>query len=152
MATPQIHTFYHIWFKWLDPLVLAATVYAMILNPQIMLDAWAPPPLSAYNPDHGFLLHQLAALFVFVGLILGGVLRISNDIKVWRFIIASVLLVDIAMLASAYATLKQQDRLSFEAMRSEDWSNVLFTGLVTVIRILFLAGVGVEHKERSKNA
>lgn len=115
-----------------------------------MLDALIPPPLSAYNPDQGFLLHQLAALFTFVGIVLGGVLRVSNQIQVWRVVILAVLVVDIAMLASIYASLQQQDRLSLEAMRSEDWSSIIFTGFVTMIRILFLAGVGVQDVKSKK--
>lgn len=150
MAPPKIHVFYRFWFLWLDPAILAATVYALVFTPQVMLDAFAPPPLSAYNPDQGFLIHQLAALYAFVAIILGGALRISKDIQVWRVIIMAVLVVDIAMLASNYATLKQQDRLSLGAMRSADWSNILFTGLVTAIRILFLAGVGVQNAKSKK--
>lgn len=143
MAPPKIHKFYRFWFLWLDPIILVATVYALVFTSQVMLDALAPPSLSAYNPDQGFLLHQLAALYAFVAIILGGVLRISKDIQVWRIIILAVLVVDVAMLASNYASLKQQDRLSLGGMRLADWSNIVFTGLVTAIRIFFLAGVGV---------
>lgn len=150
MALPQIHVFYRLWFLWLDPLVLGVSVYALLFTPQVMLDALIPPPLSAYNPDQGFLLHQLAALFTFVGIILGGVLRVSNQIQVWRVVILAVLVVDIAMLASIYASLQQQDRLSLEAMRSEDWSSIIFTGFVTMIRIFFLAGVGVQDTKSKK--
>lgn len=45
------------WFKWLDPCVLLATVVGLILQPQLTLDAFIPPPLSAYDPDQGFLIH-----------------------------------------------------------------------------------------------
>lgn len=146
MAPPKIHKFYRFWFLWLDPIILVATVYALVFTPQVMLDALAPPPLSAYNPDQGFLLHQLAALYAFVAIILGGVLRISKDIQVWRVVILAVLVVDVAMLASNHASLKQQDRLSLGGgMRLADWSNIVFTGLVTAIRIFFLAGVGVRN-------
>lgn len=150
MAPPKRHTFYRFWFLWLDPIILVATVYALVFTPQVMLDALAPPPLSAYNPDQGFLLHQLAALYAFVAIILGEVLRISKDIQVWRVVVLAVLVVDVAMLASNYASLKQQDRLGLWAMRSADWSNILFTGLVTAIRIFFLAGVGVRNVKSKK--
>lgn len=115
-----------------------------------MLDALVPPPLSTYNPSQAFLLHHLAALYAFVAIILGGLLRTSKDIQVWRVVITAVLVVDIAMLASDYSSLKQQDRLSLGAMRSADWSNILFTGLVTAIRIFFLAGVGVQNVKSKK--
>jgi hypothetical protein len=151
MARSKVHVFYHFWFKWMDTIVLVPTIYALIFTPQVMLDALAPAPLSAYNPDQGFLLHQLAAMYTFVAIMLGGVLRVSDDIKVWRVITAGVLLIDIAMLGSTYVTLEQQGRLSVETLRSVDWGNILFTGLVAVIRIFFLVGVGVQKDIKSKN-
>ncbi|KAI9899650.1 hypothetical protein N3K66_006111 [Trichothecium roseum] len=97
-------------FKYMDPLVLALTVYAAIFDSKLMLHSFIPASLSTYNPDHGFLFHQLGALFGFVGLVQGGVLRVSNDTKVWKAIDAAVLVVDFAMLASLYVSLKQQNR------------------------------------------
>lgn len=95
-------------------------MYTLVLTPQVMLNAFVPLPRSAYNPSQGFLLHKLAALFAFVGMILGGVLRVSKDIRDWRVVILPVLIVDVAMLASNYASLRQQGRLSLGAMRSAD--------------------------------
>lgn len=144
MALPNIHFFYRFWFLWLDPVILGVTVYALVSTPQVVLDAFIPPPPSAYDPNQGFLHHQLAALFTFVAIILGGVLRISKEIRVWRVVIMAVLVVDIAMLANNYASLKQQDRLNLGAMRLADCSNIIFTGFVTIIRVFFLAGIVVQ--------
>lgn len=145
----SVHRFYKIWFKWLDPLVLAPTVYTTIFKPEVMLDSFIPARLSSYNPDQGFLLHQIAALFSFVAIVEGGVLRATNDLKVWRVVNAGVLVVDLAMLASLYVSLKQQDRLSFEHMRGADWGNFAFTSLVTCIRLSFLSGLGVSDEEKT---
>lgn len=146
MALPDINIFYHVWFKWVDPLVLVCSVYTLVFTPQIMIDAFISPSVSVYNPDQEFLVHQLAAMFAFMAITLGGILHVSQDIKVWRVIIAAVLLADIAMLAGVYASLKQQDRLRLDAMRSADWGNILFTELVTAIRIFFLLGIGVQDE------
>lgn len=146
MATRGIHPFYHAWFKYMDPLVLAPTVYAAIFDPELILHSFVPASLSAYNPDQGFLFHQLSALFGFVGLIQGGVLRVSDDIKVWRAINAAVLVVDVAMLASLYVSLEQQDRLHLGSLRAGDLGNFFFTAWVTLIRISFLAGVGGSYE------
>lgn len=149
MALPHIHIFYRVWFQWVDPLVLIPTIYALLFTPQVMLDAFIPPPLSAYNPDQGFLLHQLAAMYAFVAIVLGVGLRATNEIKIWKVIIGGILAVDIAILASVCVSLEQQGRLG--DLRSADWGNIVFTGLVSVIRALFLAGVGVgKENVRSK--
>lgn len=151
MAPPVIHVFYRFWFTWLDPLTLVPTVYALIFAPQNVLDAFVPAPLSAPNPDQGFLLHQLAAMFAFVAIMLGVALRVSHDIKVWRVIIGGILLVDIAILASIYVSLEQQGRLRLGALRSTDWGNILFTALCAVVRVFFLAGIGVQDDTKLKN-
>lgn len=149
MALPHIHILYRVWFQWVDPVVLIPTIYALLFTPQVMLDAFIPPPLSAYNPNQGFLLHQLAAMYAFVAIVLGVGLRVTNEIKVWRVIIAGILVIDVAILASVYVSLEQQSRLG--ALRSTDWGNIVFTGLVSIIRASFLAGVGVGKEDtRSK--
>ncbi|KAH7323264.1 hypothetical protein B0I35DRAFT_427386 [Stachybotrys elegans] len=154
MASPSVHVhkFYDIWFKWVDPLTLIPTVYATLFMPEVMLDSFIPAQMSPYNPDHGFLFHQLAALFSFIAVVQGVVLRITGDIKVWRAVNAGILLVDISMLASLYVSLKQQDRLSLGEIRGGDWGNLFFTSLVTLIRVAFLSGVGVSDKARVKRA
>lgn len=80
---------------------------------------------------------------------LGGVLRVTSDIKVWRIIVAGVLFIDLAILGSVYVSLQRQDRLEVEKWRWQDWGNVLFTGGVAVIRGLFLAGVGAGRKGKT---
>lgn len=149
MAQPAVHPFYRFWFKWIDPLVLIPTVYANVFMPEVMLDAFVPASISSYNPDQGFLFHHLAALFTFVGIVQGGVLRVTDDFKVWTVINAGILVVDIAMLVSLYASLEQQGRLSLGLMRSGDWGNLAFTALVATIRIAFLARIGISNGTRA---
>lgn len=150
MTLPKINTFYYVWFEWVDPIILLPSILALIFKPQVMIEAFIPPTLSTYNPDQGFLVHQLAAMFAFVAIMLAGVLRLSKDIEVWRTIIAGILLIDVAMLLSTVVSLKQQGRLSFSGIRPEDWGNIVFILIVTIIRILFLAGVGVRYGAKSK--
>jgi hypothetical protein len=152
MGLPHIHTFYHVWFKWIDPITLVPTVLATAFMPRVMLDSFVPKELSAYNPDQGFLFHQLAGLFTFVAIVQAGVLRASDEITVWRIVNAGVLVVDVIMLLSLFLSLRQQNRLSFTGIRGADWGNLSFTTLVTAIRIAFLAGAGVSDGSKSKQA
>ncbi|KEY75190.1 hypothetical protein S7711_01631 [Stachybotrys chartarum IBT 7711] len=151
MAQPTVHPFYHAWFKWVDIVVLVPTVYTLLTQPEAMLDAFIPASMSTYNPDQGFLFHHHAALYAFVGIILAGVLRVSNEINVWRVVQAAVLVVDVGLLASTYASLKQQDRLDMESMRAADWAGIIFAAFVAAIRVFFLLGVGVQKGAKSKS-
>lgn len=155
MALPDIHIFYHIWFKWVDPLVLACSVYALMFTPQTVIDAFIPPSLSVYNPGQGFLIHQLTALFAFVAITRGGgrLAREPGYPGVSRCGGSSspgaVLLVDVAMLASVYASLEQQDRLRLDAMCAADWGSMLFTALDMAVRV-FLLGAGVRDERENR--
>ncbi|KAF4449593.1 hypothetical protein F53441_7160 [Fusarium austroafricanum] len=152
MSQQNIHNFYRIWFTWVDPMTLLPTVYALIFTPEFMLDGLIPLSMSSYNPDQAFLFHQLAALYAFVGIMLAFVLRASSDIKVWRIIIAGVLLIDISILLSVYVSMKQQGRSEFAMFRWQDWGNYIFTGFVAAVRALFLAGVGIGDVNKGKVA
>lgn len=142
MSQQNIPNFYRVWFTWVDPLTLLPTVYALLTAPEFMMDSLIPADMSSYNPDHAFFFHQLAALYTFIGIMLAVVLRATSDLRVWRIIIGAVLLVDIALLTSLYMSLEQQGRLELAAWRRQDWGNLLFTGWVTILRSLFLVGVG----------
>ncbi|KAH7241525.1 hypothetical protein BKA59DRAFT_478753 [Fusarium tricinctum] len=143
MSQVKVHSFYRIWFTWVDPLVLIPTVYSLMFTPEFMLDGLIPSSMSPYNPDQAFLFHQLAASYLLIGIMLGVVLRMSSDIQVWRVIIGAVLLVDITILVSVTVSMKQQGRFELSQFRWQDWGNYLFTGWVALLRGLFLAGVGV---------
>ena len=142
MAQSKIHSFYRTWFTVVDPLSLIPTVSGILFTPEFMMDALLPG--ATPNPDHAFLLHQLAAMYAFMAIVLAGVLRATSDIKVWRVVIAGVLLVDISILVSMYVSLEHQGRLGLENWRWQDWGNLLFTGGVALIRSFFLLGVGVQ--------
>lgn len=146
----RVHTFYHVWFKWIDPIPLLPTVFTAAFRPHEWVDSFVPKEITTYNPDQGFLLHHLAALFLFVAIVHAGVLRVTNEVAVWRVTNAGILLVDITMLISFYLSLKQQHRLSFGAIRGVDWGNFGFTLLNAAVRITFLAGAGVSKETKRK--
>ncbi|KAG9496676.1 hypothetical protein J7337_011454 [Fusarium musae] len=145
MSELKVHSFYRIWFTWIDPLTVLPTVYALIFTPEFILDGLIPL-------NQAFLFHQLAALFAFVAIMLAVLLRVSSDIKVWRVVIGGVLLIDIAILISVFVSMKQQGRSGLSMFRWQDWGNYLFTGWVAVVRALFLAGVGVGGVNKGKVA
>ncbi|KAH6884421.1 hypothetical protein B0T10DRAFT_493174 [Thelonectria olida] len=150
MTQPKVHPFYRLWFTTVDPLSLAPTVLGLLFKPNFMMEGLIPATMSVPNPDHSFLFHHLAALYAFLALTLGGVLRATKEIIVWRVIVAGVLMVDLSIVASMFVSLDHQGRLGLATWRWQDWGNLLYTGGVAVIRGLFLANVGVEIESRRK--
>lgn len=77
-------------------------------------------------------------------------LRISDDLKVWRVVQFATLLVDVSLLVTMRVMLQQQGRLDMGEWRSGDWFNAGFTVWVAIIRGAFLAGFGVGDGARDK--
>lgn len=144
----QIHAFYRIWFTVIDPVVLVFTVLVYILRPSIILETSIPSSIVPYNTmSHNPLLHQSAALYAFMAIIFGVLLRASSDIKVWKIIQFATLVVNCGLLVTMWAILKSQGRLDLSEWRDRDWFNTGFTVWVALIRIAFLGGVGVSSRD-----
>ena len=151
MPTPKIHPFYRLWFTTIDPFVLIITVGVCIFSPSVILETFVSPSLVPYDSlSHGPLLWQSAALYAFMVVIFGGLLRASDDLKVWRIVQGATLMVDIALLATMWVVLKQQSRLEIGALKGGDWFNGGFTIWVAVIRAAFLSGIGVGEESKAK--
>lgn len=145
MPSQNIHRFYRVWVTIIDPLLLAGLIYSIVFTPDLMMENYIPSSMSVPNPDHAFLLHQLAALYGFLAIILAVLLRSTSDVKVWNIVISAVLLIDVALLGSLYVSQDHQGRLSLVHWRPQDWFNWIITGFCTVQRVFFLAGVGVTN-------
>lgn len=142
MAQPHVHTFYRIWFTWVEPLVLLATVLTCIFTPESFFETVVPASISPFQPNQAVLIHQTAALYAFMAVIYAVLLRASPDLRVWRIVQAATLAVDIALIGVLYVALKQQGRLDVEKLRAIDLFGFLFTVWVALIRIAYLRGIG----------
>ncbi|KAL2204312.1 hypothetical protein CC79DRAFT_1129087 [Sarocladium strictum] len=144
MAQERISSFYRIWFTWIDPLTLVPSVQMLLTDRAFFMDGLIPASMSVADPLHGFLFHGMAALYAFVGLMLAGTLRVTNEMAVWRMVVGGVLGIDVALMVSQYVSIEQQGRMSLERLRWQDWAAFGFTAGVAVIRTCFMAGIGVK--------
>lgn len=139
MTKLTTYGFYYFWFTFVDPLSLLFTAWGLLVKPEFMLQGLVPQYISSYDPHQAFLFHHVAAGYTFIAIILGGVLRVTADRRVWKIVIAGVLQVDLFVLASMYVSLKTQDRFEFSRWRWQEWGNLLYTGGVAALRCSFLA-------------
>jgi len=70
------------------------------------------------------------------------VLHASPDPKVWEIVQTATLAV-VALLATMIVSLRQQKRLEWSKWRGVEVKNLMFLGLVSGIRTMFLVGMGV---------
>lgn len=120
-----------------------------LFTPDKVLDAYIPSTLSRRDPAHFMLFQQLAANLLMVAFLSVVLLRYTADVKVWKILQASILLVDLALLYSQWDAIGKQGRLSLDGMRAEDWGCAAITGTVVLVRLLFLAEIGFAPRNRS---
>ena len=110
----------------------------------MMIEMGIDPARAPRNPDHDFLIYQSALLYGFIALLSTVLLRYTRDLGVWRILQGAILVVDISIVLALFATLEHQGRLWDTGLwRQTDWTNLVGTFVVIVIRVLFLASVGV---------
>lgn len=78
-----------------------------------------------------------------MAIIFAVLLRISDDLKVWKVVQGATLVVDVALLGTLWVVLGQQGRREVAGLEGGDWFNGGYTVWVAVIRMAFLSGVGV---------
>ncbi|KAM3471446.1 hypothetical protein MY5147_005812 [Beauveria neobassiana] len=140
--------FYSFFFKNLDPLVALWGVYLSFVDPDAAVKASAPA--STYDPSQVFLFHQTSGLALAVAVVSAVLPRYTQDLGVWRILQFALILSDIAGLSGIYNSLANQGRLSPTAWTSDDKGLAGSYLVLTVVRALFLLGVGFEKPASAK--
>lgn len=136
-VVPVLYSFF---FKNLDPLVALWGVYLNFVDPDTAVRASAPA--STYDPNQVFLFHQTGGLALAIAVVSALLPRYSQDLGVWRIFQFALLLSDFAGLSGIYNSLANQGRLSPSTWTSDDKGLAGTYAMLTVIRALFLLGVG----------
>ena len=118
------------------------------VTPNVVVNAFVPAAIAPRNPYFDFELQQLGGALLMLAFIDIFLLRYTNDVKIWKILEAAVLIYDFSLLYSNYYALSQQGRLSFGALRWEDWGAIAITGQAVIVRSAFLFGVGLSEKDK----
>jgi hypothetical protein len=141
MAPPGINAFYYYAFTAIDPLLSLSAVYLNYFSPQTILDP-AFPATSVHakiTPAVTFLQDQAGGAFAMFAFLMVFMLRQSDDLMVWKRFETGLLMTDFAALYSSWRAVQVLGGV----WRQEAIANVCIIGVVTVVRLLFVAGVGV---------
>lgn len=141
-----IPTFYRISFLIIDPLIAVWGAYMNVFTPSITVDAFVPSSLSPYQPLQSFLLHQIAGGLITCAILDVFLLRKTNELWIWQTQQWAQLAYDMVILSSQVYSWGQQGRLSVGQLRAEDWVSFGITATVGIVRVLFLARIGMKAK------
>jgi hypothetical protein len=150
MSSP-IPSFYRIWFTIVDPLLALVGVFSNLFAPAATLSSHSPSYISPPATETTLLVDTVAGFLaglVFLQVVL---LRARpSDMTVWRALLASTLLVDIAMLGGSARALSSQGRTDRRVWRTEEWTHLPITAGVVVIRVAFLLGMGMGRQGKGR--
>lgn len=141
-----IPTFYRIAFLIIDPLIALSGAYMDIFTPATTVNAFVPSSLSPYQPLQSFLLHQIAGGLLTCAILDIFLLRKTNELWIWRTQQWAQLAYDVVILVSQVHSWDLQGRLSWGALRMEDWGSFGIVAVVGFVRVFFIAGVGMRRK------
>ncbi|KAL3461962.1 hypothetical protein BJX64DRAFT_260046 [Aspergillus heterothallicus] len=139
-----IPLFYRFYFLWYEPLACLLGVYAVFGQPTAYLNSYIPTAITeTLDLTHKTLLTQMGAAFLYVGLSQGLLLRYTSDVGVWKMLNLSLLGWDAILLWGLWDGLSAQGRLSLDGLRGNDLQVIVITAVTTIVRAVFVAGVGL---------
>ncbi|KAH7176902.1 hypothetical protein EDB81DRAFT_850699 [Dactylonectria macrodidyma] len=139
----QIHPIYRIWFLWVDPVLTLAGIYGNLFNHDLATMTFFAnyPPTEELKP-FVYLLGGMGGSFFCLFVLL---LRYTHDVNVWKIVQFGILWADFAMLTGMYVGMRLENRVAISNWRMEDWVGGGITVACTLLRALFVLGVGVRQ-------
>lgn len=144
----QLPVIYRLFFLFIEPVSALVGAYYAHFGQQRYLEltdaASSPTTTDGGDIPRGttIVLSQLANLYLLFALNEALVLRSTGDLRVWRTVLAVLLLADLGHLWTvrplSWAVYWRADRWN-----AIDWGNVPFVYLGASMRVAFLAGVGL---------
>jgi hypothetical protein len=147
----QLPIAYRLFFLFIEPVSALVGAYYAHLDQRAYLeltDASSSPTLTGAADDGAIprgtaiVLSQLANLYLFFALNEALVLRSTGDLRVWRTVLALLLLADFGHLWTV-RPLGWAVYWRAAGWNAIDWGNVPFVYLGASMRIAFLSGVGL---------
>ena len=146
-ASP-IPSFYRLFFPTIDPFIALAGVLANIFTPAAILKSYTPRATVPASTETTVLLRRSAGYLLSTMFLQTVLLRLRpSDRTVWRCLQISILIQDVAILASLTMALAAEHRLdsTLKLVRPEEWSNFAVLAAVGLIRSAFILGVGMDQ-------
>ncbi|KAF6811538.1 hypothetical protein CSOJ01_05671 [Colletotrichum sojae] len=152
--TTRIPAVYKAVFLYWDPPCSLWGAYMSFFARDYMLDTYFLGTRPARDGAHDLLLYQGGGAMVSNAILNGVLLRYTDDVGVWKLVQAGILAIDLALLAGVYEVFGAQGRLSPWMWQPADWVGIVITVSVTIARVSFIAGLGLEktRKKSSKKA
>ena len=161
-ATARIPLFYRLFFLYVEPISALVGAYFAALQPADYLAYLAPTPASAAivasvaPPTPALIsLFQLANLYLLFALNEHFVLSSTSDRRVWRRLLAGLLIADFGHLATMIPLAQEKGFydvfVNIPRWSAMEWGGVGFVYAGASMRMCFLGGLGIPQDADSKH-
>lgn len=141
----NIPTLYRLLFLYVEPFLAIGAAIQTHFAPKIFLNTMSQT--SEYAPDNQVIYDQVAALYTLFAFNEAILLRLTNDIRVWKGVFIGIFICDILHLYASWASLGAEVFWNPGAWRVEEWANLGALWGLGVVRVAFLVGVGLRRKD-----
>ncbi|KAF2196419.1 hypothetical protein GQ43DRAFT_383348 [Delitschia confertaspora ATCC 74209] len=146
-GTAHIPILYRLLFTYIEPLSALSGALLCHFNPTYFLRTMSATAI--YAPSHQVIFDQLAATYILFAFNEAVLLRMTNDLKMWKALVMGILLCDVVHLYGSWEVMGAAFFRPAE-WRGEDWMNLLMLYVPVVVRLCFLGEVGF-GREGGKN-
>ena len=112
--------------------------------PGLYLETMAPN--ATYDARYQVILDQVSALYLLFAFNEAVVLRVTGELKVWKAILAGIIVCDVFHIYATAGALGISSFLDPSTWRSHDWFNICFLFGMIPVRISFILGFGFPSK------
>ncbi|KAF2644374.1 hypothetical protein P280DRAFT_467008 [Massarina eburnea CBS 473.64] len=138
---PSISLVYRVWLLYLEPVFALNGAALCVFAPALFLNTFSPH--LTYAPSNQIIYDQLAATYALFAFNQAIVLRVAQDIRVWKAILGGILMCDTVHLWAGWKVMVQEGNTWPMGWRAEDWVAVLLLVLPGAMRVAFLMDVGI---------
>ncbi|KAL7787141.1 hypothetical protein V8C37DRAFT_390763 [Trichoderma ceciliae] len=134
---------YRALFLYVEPVEALFGAWLLHFRPVTFLKTMSP--VAKYTTDNQIIYDQLAAAYVLIAFVGAIILRNTNDLRVWKWMLIGNLVCDTLHLYGSWATLGGAVFWDPRIWRPEDWANLVTLWGQAAVRLAFVAGVGLEQ-------
>lgn len=143
-SLPHIPLIYSAIFLTIEPFLALLGALQCYTAPNTFIKTFTLPPYPPLPPSLDLIFSYLAATYFLLAFNLAITLRATNELGVWKTSLLGVLLCDVLHLYGSMRSLGVKNFWNPGRWRTEDWMNLGLLWSTAILRVFFLAGVGIE--------
>ena len=146
-ASSSIPFIYRLVLTTIEPVFAASGALLAFRNPGGYLSTMTRSSAS-FAPSTTFLYTELGGAWLYFAFVEAVVLRRLDDLRLWRYLCAGMLLSDVAYCHSAAQAVGGWAAWALLSdWRSDDWLVFITTAPMVLVRILIILGVGIRKPQ-----